>query len=234
MLSKKADLKNSEVLGLLGASIICAKQGCEADGPEITIGPLKLKLYQGTAKTEPKKERRGQLSLLDLTKGAQKAAEAPRQKPAERPRSTRPAKEEKTQRPPSEAKREEARARSEEAARQEAKPEEKAQPAEAPPRPGEARRDVEYSRLLEAVAESAGLNPTDAKRVLDAVLLYLASYPSVGILRFLDDVRKSTKADPDVLKRVLNVLRAYDVVELHELGVVNLKKKIEVKRETKL
>ncbi|MEL9990347.1 MAG: hypothetical protein QXP98_01655 [Thermoproteus sp.] len=236
MLSKKADLKNSELLGVLGASILCAKQGCEADGPEVIIGQARLKLYSGAARIESKKgTAKGQLSLLDIAKGGrpQKAPQERPKKPAVEPAKKASAPAVEASAPPSEV-----------VPQKEAK--KKQEPREAPrgserreekqegPR-GEARlEDLDFSKLVERTAEALGISQAETRRVLEAMLSYLSSYPSVGILRFLEDIKRSTKADPDLIKRALNVLRGYEIVELHELGVVNLKKRIDVKRETKL
>jgi hypothetical protein len=239
MLSRKADLKNSELLGVLAASILCAKQGCEADGPEISIGPLTLRLYQGQARQEAKRGKKGQLSLLELA-GGKGGQEAPRQKPAEKPREQKPrgeaAAESKARQATAQESREEKEKRVEKAeARQAAAP---------PPRPpagpaeetaaAEEAAEVDLSRLVEAASDVLGVDAREARRILESVLLYLSNYPSVGLLRFFDDLKRTAKAEPDALKKVLNLLRSFGVVELHELGVVNLRKRIELKRETRL
>ncbi|MGC9118166.1 MAG: hypothetical protein ACP5I3_04140 [Thermoproteus sp.] len=236
MLSKKADLKNSELLGVLAASILCAKQGCEADGPEIAIGLLSLRLYQGQTRQEAKRERKGQLSLLDLA-GGRARQEAPRPKPAEKPRQPREAKKEPTAesrpKPAVQAERKEpAKEEREKAEKAEAGPSEgRSEPAAGA---GPAGGKIDLAYLAETASDVLGLDAREARRLLEAVLLYLSNYPSVGLLRFFEDLRRATKADPDTLKKVLNILRSYDIVELHELGVVNLKKRVELKRETKL
>lgn len=229
MLSKKADLKNSELIGVLGASIICAKQGCEADGPEIRIGPHTIRLYQGPPKAEaPRRERGKQLSLFDLTKSATRGAVEAQRRPGvgERPRKPEAKREEA---PPNKEEQPAAAAKLE---RREALRVEDVSAVQAPQQESGDRLD--RARLVESVAGATGLSPVDAERVLNAIMTYLSSYPSVGVLRLLDDIRRSAKVDPDIVKRVLNVLRAYDVVELHELGVVNLKKRVEFKTETRL
>lgn len=238
-MSRKADLKNSELLGVLAASILCAKQGCEADGPEISIGPLTLRLYQGQARQEAKRGKKGQLSLLELA-GGKGGQEAPRQKPAEKPREQKPrgeaAAESKARQATAQESREEKEKRVEKAeARQAAAP---------PPRPpagpaeetaaAEEAAEVDLSRLVEAASDVLGVDAREARRILESVLLYLSNYPSVGLLRFFDDLKRTAKAEPDALKKVLNLLRSFGVVELHELGVVNLRKRIELKRETRL
>jgi hypothetical protein len=240
MLSRKADLKNSELLGVLAASILCAKQGCEADGPEISIGPLTLRLYQGQARQEAKRGKKGQLSLLELA-GGKGGQEAPRQKPAEKPREQKPrgeaAAESKARQAAAQESREEKEKRVEKA---------EARQAAAPPRPPAgpaeetaaaeeaAEAKVDLSRLVEVASDVLGVDAREARRILESVLLYLSNYPSVGLLRFFDDLKRTAKAEPDALKKVLNLLRSFGVVELHELGVVNLRKRIELKRETRL
>ncbi|MFB6490994.1 MAG: hypothetical protein TU35_007100 [Thermoproteus sp. AZ2] len=233
MLSKKATSKAKEELGVLAATILCIRQGCEGDGPEVVIGSASFKLVVG----QPK-ERRGQLSLLELTGGRPQRAEA---KPSQsKRREERPRQEAPQQRP-------QPKPASEGAAQQprpEPKPREAPKPpaqqgpppAAEPPRQTAAQRPdaVSIDDLAEAAAQHLSVDVGRARQLLSAALGYLASYPSVGLLRFIEDVSRLAKADPDSIKKLLNVLRSAEVVELHELGVVNLKKRIEVKRETKL
>ncbi|MEZ0248760.1 MAG: hypothetical protein ABWJ97_05755 [Thermoproteus sp.] len=234
MLSRKADLKSGELLGVLGASILCAKQGCEADGPEVVIGRARLKLYLGTGKAESKKgAARGQLSLLDIASGGR-----PPGAPPERPKktATEPAKRAsapvvKASAPPSAPQKE---AEKKQEHKEEVKRPERREEKQEEARGEERLEDLDLSKLVERTAEALGIGQAEARRVLEAMLSYLSNYPSVGILRFLEDMKRAAKADPDLVKRALNVLRGYEIVELHELGVVNLKKRIDVKKETKL
>jgi len=234
MLSRKADLKNSELLGVLAASILCAKQGCEADGPEISIGPLTLRLYQGQARQEARRGKKGQLSLLELA-GGKGGQEAPRQKPAEKPREQKPRGEAAAESKARQAAAQESREEKEKSVEKA-----EARQAAAPPRPPAvpaeeaAEAKVDLSRLVEVASDVLGVDAREARRILESVLLYLSNYPSVGLLRFFDDLKRTAKAEPDALKKVLNLLRSFGVVELHELGVVNLRKRIELKRETRL
>jgi len=231
-LSRKADLKNSELLGVLAASILCAKQGCEADGPEISIGPLTLRLYQGQARQEAKRGKKGQLSLLELA-GGKGGQEAPRQKPAEKPREQKPRGEAAAESKARQAAAQESREEKEKSV-EKAEARQAAASPRPPAVPAEEAAEVDLSRLVEVASDVLGVDAREARRILESVLLYLSNYPSVGLLRFFDDLKRTAKAEPDALKKVLNLLRSFGVVELHELGVVNLRKRIELKRETRL
>jgi hypothetical protein len=231
-LSRKADLKNSELLGVLAASILCAKQGCEADGPEISIGPLTLRLYQGQARQEARRGKKGQLSLLELA-GGKGGQEAPRQKPAEKPREQKPRGEAAAESKARQAAAQESREEKEKSV-EKAEARQAAASPRPPAVPAEEAAEVDLSRLVEVASDVLGVDAREARRILESVLLYLSNYPSVGLLRFFDDLKRTAKAEPDALKKVLNLLRSFGVVELHELGVVNLRKRIELKRETRL
>ncbi|MBP1448473.1 MAG: hypothetical protein JZD41_00415 [Thermoproteus sp.] len=81
---------------------------------------------------------------------------------------------------------------------------------------------ISSKRLIEPVKKVLGIDENAAEKLLNTALGYLSKYPSVGILRFMYDISKLTKTEPDLVKKLLNVLKAYDVVEVHEMGVVNL------------
>lgn len=247
MLSKKAGSKAREELGILAATVLCLKQGCEAEGPEAAIGPAVFKLYEGR-QAKAGERKRGQISLLDLTRSSRK--ERAEQEGAGRLKAgttltlttTQVAEQEEAGRRPAEAgrgqKRAEGRGRAESAG--------PAQAAEAPrpppPPPLEAaERAVKevgeaasLEQLLEPAARALGVDPGRARQILAAALGYLSTYPSVGILRFVEDVSKISKAGPDLVKKLLMMLRSAEVVEVHEMGVVNLKRAVNIKRETRL
>jgi len=87
---------------------------------------------------------------------------------------------------------------------------------------------LETSKLEELarfVARDAKSDVNTARLVLSSVLSYLSAYPSVGILRLIDDIAKKTKADQRVIKTAIEALRGIDVVEIVDDVVVNLKKR---------
>lgn len=228
MLSKKADLKNISEIGVLGATILCAKRGCEGDGPEIYIGRLKIRLYLGGPAKEAQapQRKRGQASLLELVGRPQRSQPQRPQRPPESPKEERPKAQAAAQ----------AEERRSEAAEKKGEERGGAGGERREPAPGGADKPehVDVESLVRIASGAIGVGPAETKRAVEAALSYLSTYPSVGILRFLEDVKKIAKVDPEVLRRLLNIMRALDIVELHEVGVVNLKKKIEVRRETKL
>lgn len=78
--------------------------------------------------------------------------------------------------------------------------------------------------LASFVARDAKSDVKTATLVLSSVLSYLSAYPSVGILRLIDDIAKKTKADQRVIKTAIEALRGIDVVEIVDDVVVNLKR----------
>ena len=70
---------------------------------------------------------------------------------------------------------------------------------------------------------------SEARELVTKTLAYLSRYPSVGIIRFFDDVVKLTKARREVVARLLEAMRSIGVVEIVDGAVVNLKKRVDVK-----
>jgi len=87
---------------------------------------------------------------------------------------------------------------------------------------------IEQSKLdamSRLVAQEAKADVATARVVLSSVLSYLSAYPSVGILRLIDDIAKKTKADQRVIKVAIEALRSIDIIEVVDDAVVNLKKR---------
>jgi len=87
---------------------------------------------------------------------------------------------------------------------------------------------IDQSRLDElskSVAKEAKADVAMVRVVLTNILNYLNAYPSVGILRLIDDVTRKTKADPRVIKVAIEILRDIDIIEVVDGVVVNLKKR---------
>jgi len=79
--------------------------------------------------------------------------------------------------------------------------------------------------LAKAVAREAKADVAAASAVLSSIMDYLAVYPSVGILRLIDDIAKKTKADPRLIRVAIDALRGVDAIEVVDGAVVNLKKR---------
>jgi Mn-dependent DtxR family transcriptional regulator len=76
------------------------------------------------------------------------------------------------------------------------------------------------------LAEETKIERTKAESILNTIFNYLATYPSAGVLRFIDDVARMSKADQRTVRTALEILRSSDVVEMREEGVVNLKRAV--------
>ena len=200
----KARKVKEDLLGTLAKTIICAKTGCLATGPEVVFGNAVLQLAESiilapkpqasagikqksTAKTEQKEQR------LAATKAEQKHIAAP---PLVAKVETK--KEEKKPLPQPETKR--------------------AVPT------GETKPTTKWEELVSILAREAKVDREKADAVLTTILDYLSVYPSVGVLRLIEDVARKAKADPRVVRTALEILRGIDVVEMKEEGVINLKK----------
>jgi len=192
----KAGKAKPEALGVLAKTVICAKTGCLASGPEVVIGNVTLQLTDAVApapKPKPAKEiRQEKLPFRQPQPKPEKPPSPQPPKPQETPGKSplkEPQKETKEVR---EAKKEEAN----------------------------------WDRLVSLLAEEAKIERTKAESVLNAIFNYLATYPSVGVLRLVDDVARMSKADQRTVRTALEILRSSDVVEMKEEGVVNLKRAI--------
>ncbi|AFA39568.1 MAG: hypothetical protein QW677_06950 [Pyrobaculum sp.] len=81
-----------------------------------------------------------------------------------------------------------------------------------------------WEALVALLANDAKIDKAKAEAVLEAVSSYLAVYPSVGVIRLVEDVARIAKTDQKTVRTALEILRSADAIELREEGVVNLKK----------
>ncbi len=79
---------------------------------------------------------------------------------------------------------------------------------------------------MSLLAEETKIERTKAESILNTIFNYLTTYPSAGVLRFIDDVARMSKADQRTVRTALEILRSSDVVEMREEGVVNLKRAV--------
>ncbi len=190
----KAGKAKQEALGVLAKTVICAKTGCLASGPEVVVGNVTLQLTDAVA-------------------------------PAPRPKPAKETRQEKL--PP-----------------RQPQPKPEKPPSPQPPKPqvlsgttplkepqkkevGEAKKEeTSWDRLVSLLAEETKIERTKAESILNTIFNYLATYPSAGVLRFIDDVARMSKADQRTVRTALEILRSSDVVEMREEGVVNLKRAV--------
>jgi hypothetical protein len=194
----RAGKVRQEALGVLAKTVICAKTGCLASGPEVVVGGVTLQLTDTIAQApRPKviKETR-QEKLLTRQQPKLEKPLAP-QMPKVREVAEKTVVKEEAERPQKEVKRKETR-----------------------------REEASWDRLVSLIAEEAKIEKTKAESILNAVLNYLATYPSTGVLRLIDDVSRISKADHKAVRIALETLRSSDVIEMREEGVVNLKQLI--------
>jgi type IV secretory pathway VirB10-like protein len=187
----KAGKAKQEALGVLAKTVICAKTGCLASGPEVVVGKVTLQLTDAVApapRPKPAKE----------TRQEKLPPRQPQPKP-EKPPSPQPPK------PPGTT------------------PLKEPQKKEV----GEAKKEeASWDRLVSLLAEETKIERTKAESILNTIFNYLATYPSAGVLRFIDDVVRMSKADQRTVRTALEILRSSDVVEIREEGVVNLKRAV--------
>ncbi len=190
----KAGKAKQEALGVLAKTVICAKTGCLASGPEVVVGNVTLQLTDAVApapRPKPAKE----------TRQEKLPSRQPQPKP-EKPPSPQPPKPQGLSRttPLKEPQRKEV---------------------------GEAKKEeASWDRLVSLLAEETKIERTKAESILNTIFNYLATYPSAGVLRFIDDVARMSKADQRTVRTALEILRSSDVVEMREEGVVNLKRAV--------
>ena len=192
----KGGKAKQEALGVLAKTVICAKTGCLASGPEVVVGNVTLQLTDAVAPApKPKPVKEARQEKLPFRQ--------PQPKP-EKPPSPQPPKPQET-------------------------------PGKTPLRElqreikevGEAKKEeAGWDRLVSLFADEAKIERTKAESVLNAIFNYLATYPSAGVLRLIDDVARMSKADQRTVRTALEILRSSDVVEMREEGVVNLKRAI--------
>ena len=190
----KAGKAKQEALGVLAKTVICAKTGCLASGPEVVVGNVTLQLTDAVApapKPKPAKE----------TRQEKLPPRQPQPKP-EKPPSPQPPKPQGPSR---------------------TTPLKEPQKKEV----GEAKKEeASWDRLVSLLAEETKIERTKAESILNTIFNYLATYPSAGVLRFIDDVARMSKADQRTVRTALEILRSSDVVEMREEGVVNLKRAV--------
>lgn len=190
----KAGKAKQEALGVLAKTVICAKTGCLASGPEVVVGNVTLQLTDAVApapRPKPAKE----------TRQEKLPPRQPQPKP-EKPPSPQPPKPQGPSRTTS----------SKEPQKKEV---------------GEAKNEeASWDRLVSLLAEETKIERTKAESILNTIFNYLATYPSAGVLRFIDDVARMSKADQRTVRTALEILRSSDIVEMREEGVVNLKRAV--------
>jgi len=203
----KARKVKEDLLGTLAKTIICAKTGCLATGPEVVFGNAVLQLAESIILT-PKPQASVSVKQRPIAKTEQKEqkpavakAEQKEQKPAAAP--------------PSVAK--------VETKKEEKKPSPQLETKRTTPT-GEAKLEAKWEELVSILAREAKVDGEKANAVLTTILDYLSVYPSVGVLRLIEDVARKAKADPRVVRTALEILRGIDVVEMKEEGVINLRK----------
>jgi hypothetical protein len=207
-----------DALGVLARTIVCIRQGCAASGPEAVFGSVVLQLAEtiaGNIERRPAAARRARAKARRLSEfiGAGGGQERQRPEPAAgaRPETAREGPAVQTQRAPQERAGEGAASP---AGRQEQRPD-----------AGAAARDGR-GVLVSLLASEARVDESSAKSLLSTVLNYLAAYPSVGIIRFVEDVSRLARADARVVRTALEILCSRDIVEIREEGVVNLKRPV--------
>jgi len=204
----KAGKVKEDLLGILAKTIICAKTGCLATGPEVVFGNVVLQLAESIILAP--KPQTGASTKQRPTAKTEQRAQRPTAAKAEQ-KELKP-----TAVPPPVAK--------VEAEKKEAKEPPPQTETKRPLPTGEARPGVRWEELVSILAREAKVDGERADAVLAGILDYLSVYPSVGVLRLIDDVARKAKADPRVVRTALEILRGIDVVEMKEEGVVNLKK----------
>lgn len=184
-------------LGVLARTILCIRHGCIATGPEAEVGGAVVQLAE---------------NYVPQATGRQGARQA---RPAQQ-RPVRPEARQAARAPPRPATRETSE-------RPAAPPTQQAPPEGRDEGGGSG--DL-YARLVEALAAEAKVDRGLAGEVIAKVLEYLSVYHSVGVIRLLEDLSRGGKVDARLLKTALDVLRSSDVVEIKDVGVVNLKRQV--------
>lgn len=191
----KAGKAKQEALGVLAKTVICAKTGCLASGPEVVVGNVTLQLTDAVApapRPKPAKETRQEKLPPRQPQPKPEKPPSPQPPKPQEPSRTTPLKEPQKKKEVGEAKKEEA----------------------------------SWDRLVSLLAEETKIERTKAESILNTIFNYLATYPSAGVLRFIDDVARMSKADQRTVRTALEILRSSDVVEMREEGVVNLKRAV--------
>jgi hypothetical protein len=193
----RAGKVKQEALGVLAKTVICAKTGCLASGPEVVVGGVTLQLTDTIAQApRPKVIKETRQEKLTRQQPKLEKPLAP-QMPKVQEVAEKTVVKEEVEKPQKEVKEKETR-----------------------------REEASWDRLVSLIAEEAKIEKTKAESILNAVLNYLATYPSTGVLRLIDDVSRISKADRKAVRIALETLRSSDVIEMREEGVVNLKRLI--------
>ena len=195
----RAGKVRQEALGVLAKTVICANTGGLASGPEVVVGNVTLQLTDAIA----------QVSRPKVVKESRQEKLLPRQRP----------KLEKPPAPPQVPK-------GQEVAEKAVVKKEAEVPQKDVVEKETRREETGWDRLVTLVAEEAKIDTTKAESILNAILNYLATYPSTGILRLIDDIARISKANHKAVRIALETLRSSDVIEMREEGVVNLKRLI--------
>jgi hypothetical protein len=184
-------------LGVLAKTVICAKTGCLASGPEVVVGGVTLQLTDTIAQApRPKVIKETRQEKLTRQQPKLEKPLAP-QMPKGQEVAEKTVVKEEAERLQKEVKGKETR-----------------------------REEASWDRLVSLIAEEAKIEKAKAESILNAILNYLATYPSTGVLRLIDDVSRISKADHKAVRIALETLRSSDVIEMREEGVVNLKQLI--------
>lgn len=194
----RAGKVRQEALGVLAKTVICAKTGCLASGPEVVVGNVTLQLTDAIA----------QVSRPKVVKESRQDKLLPRQQPKlEKPTVPQVSK-------------------GQEVAEKAVVKKEAEGPQKEVVEKETRREETGWDKLVTLVAEEAKIDKAKAESILNAILNYLATYPSTGVLRLIDDISRISKADHRAVRIALETLRSSDVVEMKEEGVVNLKRLI--------
>jgi hypothetical protein len=193
----RAGKVKQEALGVLAKTVICAKTGCLASGPEVVVGGVTLQLTDTIAQApRPKVIKETRQEKLTRQQPKLEKPLAP-QMPKGQEVAEKTVVKEEAERLQKEVKGKETR-----------------------------REEASWDRLVSLIAEEAKIEKAKAESILNAILNYLATYPSTGVLRLIDDVSRISKADHKAVRIALETLRSSDVIEMREEGVVNLKQLI--------
>jgi len=208
----KADKVREDQLGALAKAVICTKLGCRATGPKAVFGNFEIQLVDSlpTRVGQTTSQRRQTVTRTDRGSATSASKTQPLFLLGE---ERRVGKHTNTQTFAS-------------------KPQNVGTEQRSPVQPPEdklvePKRDKLDIKLEEITPVVAREGKTDAKAahvVLSSIVSYLAAYPSVGVLRLIDDIARKTKADPRIIRAALDVLKSIGVIEVVDVGVVNLKR----------
>lgn len=99
-------------------------------------------------------------------------------------------------------------------------------PVPPPPPPAPKKEETRWDVLVSLLAQELKSDAARAESILTSLVNYLSVYPSVGVIRLIEDISRISKADQRSIKIALDVLRSAEIIEIKENGVVNLKKQI--------